>query len=106
VKLSSAIFSEPWGTVFDSKGDLVVTNFNYGTIAKFLTKQLKVSGAPIPKISVTGSETTTIRSPSDRPHSVIACRHVRQIELCARHGQIIIELERNRGLEISDRRNE
>jgi len=56
VKLSSAIFSEPWGTAFDSKDDLVVTNFNDGTIAKFLTKQLKVSGAPIPKISVTGSE--------------------------------------------------
>ena len=35
-----------------------------------------------------------------------ADRHVRQIELCARHGEIVIERERKRGLEISDRRNE
>jgi hypothetical protein len=35
-----------------------------------------------------------------------ADRHVRQIELCARHGEIVIERERKRGLEISDPRNE
>ena len=33
-------------------------------------------------------------------------RHVRQVELCARHCQIVIERERKRGLEISDRRDE
>jgi hypothetical protein len=35
-----------------------------------------------------------------------AGRHVRQIERCARHCQIVIERERSRGLEISDRRGE
>lgn len=35
-----------------------------------------------------------------------AGRHVRQIELCARHCEIVIEWERKRGLEISDRRSE
>jgi hypothetical protein len=35
-----------------------------------------------------------------------AGRHVRQIELCERHCQIVIERERSRGLEISDRRDE
>ena len=34
-----------------------------------------------------------------------AGRHVRQIELCARHCDIVIERERKRGLEISDRRD-
>jgi hypothetical protein len=33
-----------------------------------------------------------------------AGRHVRQIELCLRHCEIVIERERARGLEISDRR--
>jgi hypothetical protein len=33
-----------------------------------------------------------------------AGRHVRQIELCPQHCQIVIERERARGLEISDRR--
>jgi len=51
------VFDEPLGTVFDSKGDLVVTNITNGTIAKFTPKQLKASGAPIPKVSVTGTET-------------------------------------------------
>ena len=35
-----------------------------------------------------------------------AGRHVRQIELCPLHCQIVIERERNSGLEICDRRNE
>jgi len=35
-----------------------------------------------------------------------AGRHVRQIELCERHSQIVIERERAGGLEISDRRDE
>ena len=35
-----------------------------------------------------------------------AGRHVRQIELCARHCDIVIKRERSRGLEISDRRDE
>jgi hypothetical protein len=35
-----------------------------------------------------------------------AGRHVRQIELCAQHCEIVIERERARGLEISDRRDE
>jgi len=35
-----------------------------------------------------------------------AGRHVRQIELCARHWDIVIERERARGLEICDRRHE
>jgi hypothetical protein len=34
-----------------------------------------------------------------------AGRHVRQIELCARHRDIVIAREGARGLEISDRRN-
>jgi hypothetical protein len=36
----------------------------------------------------------------------VAGRHVRQIELCARHCQIVIERERGRDLEICDRRGE
>jgi hypothetical protein len=36
----------------------------------------------------------------------VAGRHVRQIELCLLHCEIVIERERSRGLEISDRRNE
>jgi hypothetical protein len=35
-----------------------------------------------------------------------AGRHIRQIELCAQHCDIVIERERVRGLEISDRRGE
>ena len=35
-----------------------------------------------------------------------AGRHVRQIELCPLHCEIVIERERARGLEISDRRCE
>ena len=35
-----------------------------------------------------------------------AGRQVRQIELCPRHCQIVIERERARGLEICDRRDE
>jgi uncharacterized Fe-S radical SAM superfamily protein PflX len=35
-----------------------------------------------------------------------AGRHVRQIELCTRHCNIVIERERSRGLEICDRRGE
>jgi len=31
-----------------------------------------------------------------------AGRHIRQIELCPQHGEIVIERERKRGLEISD----
>jgi hypothetical protein len=33
-------------------------------------------------------------------------RHVRQIELCPLHCEVVIQRERARGLEISDRRNE
>jgi len=33
-------------------------------------------------------------------------RHIRQIELCTRHGNVVIESARSRGLEISDRRYE
>jgi hypothetical protein len=36
----------------------------------------------------------------------VAGRHVRQIELCALHCEIVIERERSHGLEISDRRDE
>ncbi|GEM_PF-2091482 len=35
-----------------------------------------------------------------------AGRHVRQIELCGLHCEIVIERERVRGLEICDRRDE
>jgi hypothetical protein len=35
-----------------------------------------------------------------------ADRHVRQIELCTRHCNIVIERERSRGLEVCDRRGE
>ena len=34
-----------------------------------------------------------------------AGRHVRQIELCTRHSDVVIESARARGLEISDRRD-
>lgn len=34
----------------------------------------------------------------------VAGRHVRQIELCLAHCEVVIERERARGLEISDRR--
>jgi hypothetical protein len=34
-----------------------------------------------------------------------AGRHVRQIELCPLHCQVVIERERSRGLEISDSRD-
>jgi hypothetical protein len=43
---------------------------------------------------------------ADRREDRLGCRHVRQIELCAPHGEVVIERERARGLEISDRRNE
>ena len=36
----------------------------------------------------------------------IAGRHIRQIELCPLHCEVVIERESARGLEISDRRNE
>jgi len=36
----------------------------------------------------------------------VASRHVRQIELCTRHGDVVIESARSRDLEISDRRDE
>jgi hypothetical protein len=36
----------------------------------------------------------------------VAGCHVRQIELCLSHCEIVIERERSRGLEISDQRNE
>jgi hypothetical protein len=51
----SAIFDAPWGAVFDTSGNLVVMNYSDGTIAKFTSQQLKASGAPIPEVSVTGS---------------------------------------------------
>ena len=35
-----------------------------------------------------------------------AGRYIRQIELCPQHCDVVIERERDRGLEISDRRNE
>ncbi len=35
-----------------------------------------------------------------------AGRHVRQIELCTRHGNVVIAREEARGLEISDQRFE
>jgi len=35
-----------------------------------------------------------------------AGRHIRQVELCARHCDIVIKRERTRGLEICDRRSE
>ncbi len=58
ITLSSAIFGddEPSGVAFDSKGDLLVTTFEDGTIAKFTAKQLKATGAPVPKVVVTGAE--------------------------------------------------
>jgi hypothetical protein len=34
-----------------------------------------------------------------------AGRHVRQIELCDRHTQVVIARERARGIEIQDRRD-
>ena len=36
----------------------------------------------------------------------VAGRHVRQIELCPMHCEVVIDRERVRGLEISDRRGE
>ena len=36
----------------------------------------------------------------------VAGRHIRQIELCESHLNIVIERERTRGLETSNRRNE
>jgi hypothetical protein len=36
----------------------------------------------------------------------LAGRHVRQIELCLLHSEVVIERARARSLEISDRRNE
>lgn len=59
VKLNSAAFNDegPWAAVFNSKGDLVVMNYSDGTILEFTPQQLKASGAPVPKVSVTGSET-------------------------------------------------
>ena len=53
------------------------------------------------------------KSPRCREHATLvaakidcAGRNVRQIRLCQRHGDTVIESERARGLEISDRRNE
>ena len=57
VKLSSAIFDEPFGAAFDQKGNLVIMNYADGTIVKLAAKQLKKSGSPVPKIKVTGTGT-------------------------------------------------
>jgi hypothetical protein len=57
VKLSSAVFDEPFGAAFDSKGDLAILNYSNGTIAKFTAKQLKKSGSPKPKAAVKGTGT-------------------------------------------------
>ncbi|HKN12043.1 MAG TPA: hypothetical protein VJX68_02515 [Candidatus Binatus sp.] len=57
VKLNSAVLAGegPFSAVFDSKGDLLVMDYLDGTIAKFAASQLKTSGAPVPKVIVTGS---------------------------------------------------
>jgi len=57
VTLSSASFDGPWALTFDSKGDLVVANYNNGSIDKFTPKQIKVSGAPTPSVTITGIQT-------------------------------------------------
>jgi sugar lactone lactonase YvrE len=55
VTLNSASFSddEPSGLAFDSSGDLLVATFVGDTISKLTPKQLKASGAPVPKVVVT-----------------------------------------------------
>ena len=53
VTLSSVDFSGLWALTFDSKGDLVVVNYNNGTIDKFTPSQIKVSGSPTPEVSLT-----------------------------------------------------
>ncbi|MGA6971660.1 MAG: hypothetical protein WBY93_08540 [Candidatus Binatus sp.] len=44
----------PWGAVFDGNGDLLITNFDGGSISKFTPNQLKTSGAPVPPVFLTG----------------------------------------------------
>jgi hypothetical protein len=58
VTLDSASFNddEPSGLAFDSSGDLLVATFVGETISKLTPKQLKASGAPVPKAVVTTPE--------------------------------------------------
>ncbi len=58
MKLSSAAFDGPFGAVFDSKGDLVIMNYHDAKIEKFTAKQIKKSGSPSPKVTVTGTGST------------------------------------------------
>jgi len=51
------------------------------------------------KVSRCTERATTVAEKVDA-----AGRHVRQIELCARHCEVVIERERARGLAIADRR--
>jgi secreted PhoX family phosphatase len=59
VKLNSPppVFSEPWGAAFASNGDLVIMNQGDGKISELTPSQLKASGSPTPKFSITGSDT-------------------------------------------------
>ena len=63
VKFTSAIFhsEEPWGAAFNSKGDLFVMNWGNGVIAEFKPTQLRASGAPVPKVTVTGTENLNVQ---------------------------------------------
>jgi hypothetical protein len=57
VKLTSAVFEDegPWAAAFAADGNLFIVNYFNGTIAAFTPKQLKSSGAPVPKVTVKGT---------------------------------------------------
>jgi hypothetical protein len=54
--LNSTGFDGPSGLAFNSKGNLVVMNNFGGTIFELTAKQLKTSGMPVPKTTVTGTQ--------------------------------------------------
>src|SRR5271170_254908 len=43
----------PWGAAFDGSGDLLISNFDGGSISKFTPNQLKATGAPVPPVFLT-----------------------------------------------------
>jgi sugar lactone lactonase YvrE len=52
---SANSLDEPGEMAFDSKGNLWVTNFDIGTVVMFAKKQLRASGSPTPKVTLSSS---------------------------------------------------
>ena len=53
----SGVVHNPWGLAFDPQGNLVVMSYANGAIEKYTKKELKTTGSPTPKVTLTGSPT-------------------------------------------------